>query len=210
MTHTEFTLDHTRVLLEMIVADPQLEAEWLQMLSQLEYVGCRKIVKSISFEAVSLFNLRHMMEEATHAFVLRRLAEKRLSEVTRARSWAKNPFAESGWRYFQTLDRTISAFPKEEGLSDYEAVSWGIEQRVLRLYPLYAETTQDPEVRRALRMILAQEQNHGTEFEETLKAQSHELRGRIVAVETRLWERLVTELIGLCEPVPQLSQEASA
>ena len=53
-----------------LAAIPRLELEWIDLLSQLEYVGCRKIVKSVGFEAVSLEILRHVSEEASHAYLL--------------------------------------------------------------------------------------------------------------------------------------------
>src|SRR5687768_2024353 len=37
-------------LLDRLVASPEAELEWIDLLSQLEYVGCRKIVKSVGFE----------------------------------------------------------------------------------------------------------------------------------------------------------------
>src|SRR5579872_6459407 len=51
-----------------MTASPGSELEWIDLLSQLEYVGCRKIVKSIGFESVSLEVLRHVSEEASHAY----------------------------------------------------------------------------------------------------------------------------------------------
>src|SRR5437868_9851335 len=95
-------------LLDSIVASPGVEREWIDLLSQLEYVGCRKIVKSVGFEAVSLDVLRHVSEEASHAYLLKSIAGDR--------SWRDGRFAEAGWRYFQGLDQRISALPESEGL----------------------------------------------------------------------------------------------
>src|SRR6185295_17796202 len=87
--------------LRKVSADPGLELEWIDLLSQLEYVGCRKIVKSVRFEGVSLDILRHVSEEASHAFLLKSVAEQGgLPE----RSWREGRFAEAGWGYFQELD----------------------------------------------------------------------------------------------------------
>src|SRR5258708_5302121 len=99
--------------LSKIVAVPELELEWIDLLSQLEYVGCRKIVKSVAFEAVSLEILRHVSEEASHAFLLKSVVEE---GGLRGRSWREGRFAEAGWRYFQGLDQRISSLPGSPGL----------------------------------------------------------------------------------------------
>src|SRR5215831_20723061 len=120
-------------LLARIVASPDAELEWIDLLSQLEYVGCRKIVKSVGFESVSLEILRHVSEEASHAFLLKAVVEE---GGLRDRSWREGRFAEAGWRYFQSLDQRVSAFSGSEGLR-YPGVSWAIERRVLAVYPEY-------------------------------------------------------------------------
>src|SRR5947199_10242311 len=87
-----------------IVAAPAVELEWIDLLSQLEYVGCRKIMKSIGFESVSLEVLRHVSEESTHAFLLKSVVEE--GGIV-GRSWKDGRYAEAGWGYFQNLDRRI-------------------------------------------------------------------------------------------------------
>ncbi|HXX95437.1 MAG TPA: hypothetical protein VEN81_17585, partial [Planctomycetota bacterium] len=80
-----------------ISADPRLELEWIDLLSQLEYVGCRKIVKSVGFGEVSLEVLRHVSEEASHAYLLKAVAEQL---GLGGRSWRDGLFSEAGWGYF--------------------------------------------------------------------------------------------------------------
>ena len=143
-----------------LCADPALELEWVDLLSQLEYVGCRKIVKSVGFESVSLEILRHVSEEASHAFLLKAVVEE---GGLRDRSWREGRFAEVGWRYFQALDQRISALPESEGLR-YPGVSWAIERRVLVVYPAYLKVTRNESLKKALRRILAQEERHGAQF----------------------------------------------
>lgn len=147
-------------LLGRIAASPELELEWIDLLSQLEYVGCRKIVKSLAFEAVSLEILRHVSEEASHAFLLKSVVEE---GGLRDRSWREGRFAEAGWRYFQELDQRISALPASDGLR-YPGVSWAIERRVLVVYPAYLQATRNESLKKALRRILAQEERHGAQF----------------------------------------------
>lgn len=152
----------TEAFLRKVAADGPLEMEWVDLLSQLEYVGCRKIVKSVRFEDVSLEVLRHVAEEASHAYLLKSVAEQ---GGLRDRSWREGRFAEAGWAYFQELDRRISDLPGAEGYR-YPGVSWAVERRVLVFYPAYIEITRNEALKRVLRRILAQEEQHGSQFAE--------------------------------------------
>jgi hypothetical protein len=162
-------------------AAPQLELEWIDLLSQLEYVGCRKIMKSIGFESVSLEILRHVSEEASHAYLLKAVVEE--GGIV-GRSWRDGRFAEAGWGYFQTLDRRISALPGSDGLR-YPAVSWAIERRVLVVYPAYLKATRNESLKRALRRILAQEERHGAQFAEVPFPDG--LASEVARIEEALW-----------------------
>jgi hypothetical protein len=168
-----------------ITASPGSELEWIDLLSQLEYVGCRKIMKSIGFESVSLEVLRHVSEEASHAYLLKAVVEE--GGIV-GRSWREGRFAEAGWGYFQNLDRRISALPGSEGLR-YPAVSWAIERRVLAVYPAYLRLTQNESLAKALRRILAQEERHGAQFEEV--AFPDGMASEIARIEEALWPEFV-------------------
>jgi hypothetical protein len=168
-----------------LCADPALELEWVDLLSQLEYVGCRKIVKSLGFESVSLDVLRHVSEEASHAFQLKSVVEE---GGLRDRSWREGRFAEVGWGYFQALDQRISALPASEGLR-YPGVSWAIERRVLVVYPAYLKVTRNESLKRALRRILAQEERHGAQFGEFRYPDGY--LEQIARIEESLWPPFV-------------------
>lgn len=167
-------------------ASPRLELEWIDLLSQLEYVGCRKIMKSIGFESVSLEVLRHVSEEASHAYLLKAVVEE---GGLVGRSWRDGRFAEAGWGYFQNLDRRISALPGADGLQ-YPAVSWAIERRVLVVYPAYLRTTGNESLKRALRRILAQEERHGAQFAQTPFPDG--MAPQIARIEEALWPEFLS------------------
>jgi hypothetical protein len=173
------------LLLGRIVASPDIELEWIDLLSQLEYVGCRKIVKSVGFEAVSLEILRHVSEEASHAFLLKSVVEE---GGLRDRSWREGRFAEAGWRYFQALDQRISALPGSDGLR-YPGVSWAIERRVLVVYPAYLQRTRNESLKKALRRILAQEERHGAQFGEFSFPDGY--LAQVARIEEALWPEFV-------------------
>lgn len=160
-------------LLGRICKDARLERHWINMLSLLEYVGCRKILKSVPFSDVNDEVLRHVFEESLHALTLKRLVK--------GSNWGE--FAEIGWEYFQALDEAIS----KRTSPSYHAVSWAIEKRVLELYPLYLKKTRSAPVKRALRMILAQERRHARVF-------SHEQSEVYARIEEVEWKRFVKRL----------------
>lgn len=178
-------------LLNRISSDPGLEMEWVDLLSQLEYVGCRKIVKSVAFESVSLEVLRHVSEEASHAFLLKSVVEE---SGLRDRSWREGRFAEAGWKYFQRLDHAISALRPSEELR-YPGVSWAVERRVLVVYPAYLRITRSEPLRRALRRILVQEERHGEQFAEFEFPVGY--LDQVARIEESLWPEFLSDAVQL-------------
>jgi hypothetical protein len=164
-------------VLTALVSKPEWEHQWLNLLSQLEFVGCRKIIKSVPFERVDLEVLRHIAEEASHAYLLKTL-------VPDGSAWSASPLGRIGWEYFQTLDQEVSALASDREVH-YPAVSWAIERRVLWVYPLYAERTRESRVRSVVRGILSQEQRHGEQFDEVAFPDS--FREAVIQIEERLW-----------------------
>ncbi|MCB0405969.1 MAG: ferritin-like domain-containing protein [Bdellovibrionales bacterium] len=172
--------------LDGVVQDEVTETRWLNLLSQLEYVGCRKILKSIPYERVNASVLQHIQEEALHAHLLKQLVLKRGGKD----AWEDPSWSESGWEYIQSVDRQIC-----EGLSPvmyYPLVSWVIEQRVMWLYPWYLEKTSDPAIKRVLTTILAQEKRHADQFAEHGFNSENQLEA--VRIEERAWNKLIVKL----------------
>jgi hypothetical protein len=104
------------------------------------------------------------------------------------RSWKDNPFSQAGWGYFQGLDRGVEAAIPAPARC-YPLVSVAVERRVLALYPAYLERTKNPDVRRAVTRILAQEKKHAALFDE------RELPAEEVEKACRLEEKLWGEMI---------------
>ena len=174
-------------VLQRICAEPALEAEWLDMLSQLEYAGCRKIVKAVPFARVSLEVLNHVMEESSHAFLLKSLVEK---TALAGRPWVECPLTEMGWTYFQTLDHGVSQLEPTD--FHYPAVSWIVEQRVLKIYPLYLAATRNLGVKRVVQRILAQEKRHSVLFGD--EGFTENFKRRAIEWESGLWSDFVAGL----------------
>ena len=180
-------------LLDRMTADRESELEWVDLLSQLEYVGCRKIVKSVRFDAVSLDVLRHISEEASHALLLKSAAEK---NGLPARSWKDGLLGAAGWRYFQSLDRGVE---QQLGSADlcYALVSVAVEKRVLSLYPMYLERTKLDDVHKAVVRILAQEKRHARQFDDL--ALPPDAVSAACALEERLWSEFSAEAVRLAD-----------
>lgn len=191
-----------RSFLGRVTADPALELEWIDLLSQLEYVGCRKIVKSVEFGAVSLDVLRHVSEEASHAWLLKEVAER---SGLRARAWDQGRFCAAGWRYFQRLDHGISALPVDAGFR-YPGVSWAVERRVLNVYPTYLQFTRNEALKTALRAILAQEKRHGDRFDGMAFPEGYQVAA--AKIEEALWAEFKEEA-GRIAGSPQGSEIAA-
>jgi hypothetical protein len=180
-------------VLDVVTQDLSKEADWLELLAQLEYIGCRKILRAIPFDHVDADVLRHVADEAAHASVLKQAAEQVRAAAgdIRERSWGELPLAAHGWEYFRELDRRVSTLESVQDMS-YPAVSWAVEQRALWVYPRYLERTGNEAVRRAVRMILAQEERHNRHFEAV--SLSPEARAEAADVEAALWTELVTKV----------------
>ncbi len=165
--------------LDEVVNDPLLERNWVEMLSQLEFVGCRKMLRSLSWDDVNLKILKHIQEEAQHAYLLKQaLGSDCLT------SWEQNPLAVAGWDYFSGLDDSLSRLTSET--IPYAITSWAIEQRALAVYPAYLARTSHSGIRRAVKTILAQEEMHAKFFGD--EAWPKALIDSVIEIERRHWE----------------------
>lgn len=172
------------LLFKALLRNPKLELEWVDLLSQLEFIGCRKIMKAVGFESMSVQSLKHLSEEANHAYLLKSAAEQ---SGLPARPWSEGLFSRAGFEYFSQLDHEISR--QQPGGRSYPAVSWVVETRVLTLYPWYIEKTTLPKVKRVLTQILAQEQKHSEFFGHVPFTDSE--KGNMLRTEERLWQKFL-------------------
>lgn len=173
--------------LVQVSARPELELEWVDMLSQLEYVGCRKILKAVPFPSIDAEVLRHVAEEASHAWLLKAVVAQ---GGKTGPTWESGKFAAAGWKYFQRLDHGVSSFTESASLR-YPGVSWAIEQRVLKVYPLYLEITKNDSLFRALKQILMQERRHEGQFGAVTYPEGY--REKVLELEATLWRDFVME-----------------
>jgi hypothetical protein len=173
-------------LLSLVLRDEKSESEWLNHLSQLEYVGCRKILKAVPYESVDLETLQHIQEESSHALLLKQLAVELNPKVP---TWTEGMYSALGWKYFSELDRQVSSLlPLEKAGLAYPLVSFIVEERVMLVYPAYRNATQHPRVKSVLNLILSQEGRHETRFERWVQRElSKDTISAAQAIESEKW-----------------------
>ena len=83
----------------------------------------------------------------------------------------------------------MSALLPEAALA-YPTVSFIVEERVMRVYPLYKQITTQPQVRATLNRILVEEGRHETVFSKYVEGKlSASLINDLRGIEASLWKR---------------------
>ncbi len=188
----------TRALLDGIVAEPKRHARMLNTLSLLEHMGSHKIMATQHSAAIDQPTLKHVAEEAHHAFFMKRQAEK---TAERALEYvAADLLAPSSARmYFQRLEgATVRALgPTRSTRAAYLYMSMIVEFRALWFYGLYEQTLKRARHALSLKRVLGEEQAHLGDMAERLEA-GRELddtrASEVLAAERKLYSRLLGAL----------------
>jgi hypothetical protein len=161
--------ERIQTVLKRISTEPAIEARWLNTLSLLEFIGARKIGRTVADRHPTLEVLGHLADETRHALAFKRLAcEVAGGEVSEYLC----PQEATG--YFQTLDRELAAWATralghEDIQLNYLLTTTLVEQRAMLLYPLYKAATRQASVRTELGEVVTEEQSHRLDIEETCK-----------------------------------------
>jgi hypothetical protein len=161
--------DRIQSLLKQISAEPSLEARWLNTLSLLEFIGARKISRTVADRHPTLEVLGHLADETRHALAFKQLAcEVAGGEVP------EYLCPQGAATYFQTLDRELAAWASqalghEDVRLNYLLTTAVVEQRAMVMYPLYKAATRQAAVRTELGRVITEEQSHRLDIEETCK-----------------------------------------
>jgi len=160
----------TRSVLNRVVAEAPQHARMLNTLSLLEHMGSHKIMATQHAANIEQATLRHVAEEAHHAYFMKRQAEKtaeRPLEYVRADLLA--PAAAR--MYFQRLEaamvRTLAGVSNTRAV--YLYMSMIVEFRALWFYGLYQQTLQRARHALSLKRVLGEEQNHLSEIAHRLE-----------------------------------------
>lgn len=192
--------DRIQAVLRQLAQSPELEARWLHTLSLMEFIGARKISRTVADRHPSLEVLEHLADETRHAFAFKRLsAEVAGGEITTFLC------PEAAGRYFQALDHELATWAtahtgKPDVYLHYLLTTTTIERRAMVLYPLYKAASRNASVREELGRVVTEEQGHRRTIEdacvERLSAVGASL-DEALALEERLFGAFISEL----EPV---------
>ena len=188
----------TRAVLDAIVAAPALHARMINTLSLLEHMGSHKIMATQRSAAIDQATLKHVAEEAHHAYFMKRQAEK---TAQRPLAYvAEDLLAPAAARmYFQRLEgATVRVLSTEhEPRAVYLYMSMIVEFRALWFYELYQHALQRARHALSLKRLVGEERAHlgdMAERLETIGARTGEDTSELLAVEKLLFVRLLRAL----------------
>ena len=190
----------TESLLARALVSPAEHGRLINTLSLLEHMGSHKIMATQHGPAIEQATLRHVAEEAHHAYFMKRQAEKAAS---RALEYVPaDLLAPAAARmYFQRLEaatvRTLGR--SRDTRSAYLYMSMIVEFRALWFYGLYQKALQRARHELSLKRVIGEERNHLDEMAARLE-RAGELRdadaAAIIARERVLYSRLIAALCG--------------
>lgn len=188
----------TETLLGSVLASPPTHARFLNTLALMEHIGSRKIMLTQGTGALDQDTLKHLAEEARHAFFFKRQAE---AEAGRALAFEPaDLFAAATARgYFQRLEATINraCAGDADPAAVYLYMSMIVEFRAVWAYDRYQRALTAAGHRMSLKGLLAEEQGHLDDMAARLDAAGSLTAARIdtfTAVETVLYGRLLDRL----------------
>lgn len=189
----EIYVERVRAYLDRIIADREAHAGFMNMLSMLEHMGSRKIMVSQMNKGDSLSEdtLKHLAEEARHAYFFKRQAERAarrsLDGWVDANTTARVP----ALMYFGRMDAGISKDVGDDAA--YGWVSLIIELRACWLYNIYQEALEASDYQLSLKSLIAEEDGHLEEMFAMCGDDVERLRA-LSAYETELFGKFWTQI----------------
>jgi hypothetical protein len=186
----------THTLLDSLIAEPRRHARMINTLSLLEHMGSHKIMATQHSASIDQATLKHVAEEAGHAYFMKRQAEK---TAERALEYvAGDLLAPAAARmYFQRLEsamvRTLG-IEHGGGRAVYLYMSTIVEFRALWFYELYQAALQRARHALSLKRVLGEERAHLIDMAERLGDDAGAHAAEFLAVEKLLFARLLRGL----------------
>ncbi len=194
----ESLVEPTAAMLGRLIGDRQLHARFMNTLSMLEHLGSHKIMATQHGPAIDQPTLKHLAEEARHAFFFKRQAEREAGrQLANDAAGLLAPLPAR--RYFQRLEAEIvRALPKDaDRRAAYLTMSMIVEFRAVWGYRLYQTALTRAGHALSLKSLLAEEAGHLTDMAERLRSVGQfSLVGirALCGVEKSLYERLLATL----------------
>ncbi|HVV67920.1 MAG TPA: hypothetical protein VHE99_02630 [Gammaproteobacteria bacterium] len=147
-------------LLKKMIGEPQQLARFLNTLSLLEYIGARKIIKSLQQQQLNEKLLGHMNEELRHALILKRAAVKISPQCDDYATW-NLLCGDEAWHYFQTVDHAaITLLQETDPWRCYVFTTLLLELRAVEFYTIFEQSLQELGKPSIFRGILHEENRH--------------------------------------------------
>lgn len=166
----EASVPPTRTLLTRIVPDSALHARLINTLSMLEHMGSHKIMATQHSADIDQPTLKHMAEEAQHAWFMKHQAEKCSGrEMTYV---AEDLLAPASARmYFQRLEALIVRLlgSRDSVEAAYLYMSMIVEFRALWFYRLYERRLKRAGHAMSLKRVIGEERHHLREMAQRLE-----------------------------------------
>lgn len=196
-------------ILNVIVASNELHAKWLNTLSYLENCGARKIAACEHPTLVKEEMLKHAAEEFRHAHYLKRQIQKLSFKPMPTYSLSHILGGKTTLHYLSALNLKTSRYLKTLGFSNQEIremayllVTYSIEIRAEKLYPVYDAILRKTGSHIAVKSILLEEKEHLNEMKEGLKEFSEGVMHaeKVCAIEEELCKKWIHSLKKSIEP----------
>lgn len=176
-----------------------LHARFLNTLSMMEHMGSRRIMITQGNAALGQETLKHMAEEARHAFFFKRQAD-RFAGTALEYDDADMVSPAFARMYFKRLESYIVNDVKDEADPSrvaYLYMSMIIEFRAVWAFSIYQSVLEGEDISLSLKGLLAEEQGHLSEMETNLESLGAATAGRInrfLDKERTLFSRLIDRL----------------
>lgn len=157
--------------LTALCAAPRQHARFLNMLSLMEHIGSRKIMRSQSGGELGIEVLKHLSEEARHAYFFKRLAERvggRADDYSERHTLVPTAAAMYVGRLDAGINRSLG--PNKPGEVPYLYVSMIIEHRAIWAYHHYHAVLIEQGTGLSLKSVIAEEELHLPQMVERLTA----------------------------------------
>jgi hypothetical protein len=181
-----------RAFLARVCAGPELHCRFLNTLSLLEHIGARKIMATQTSDgALRGDTLRHIAEEARHAWFFKRQAE---AVAGHALSYddATIMAGPQARAYMARLDAYVARAVR--GASAYLYMSLVIELRAVWFYRIYQDVLTASGKTIKLGGLLAEEDRHLEEMQGQLSALGEDRLGDFTAYEEILFQNFLAAL----------------
>ncbi len=146
-------------ILERIISDKTTHSSWLNTLSFLEYIGTRKMLKSLPAHSLNETLLEHINEESRHSLFFKRLAKK-VSGKDLSFHEHEMLCSKQAESYFQQIDQKSKTLSRSNTILNYLYTTYIVELRATLVYSIYNKILERNDFPFTVNCILKEEEKH--------------------------------------------------